>query len=63
VRPKTFLQKMTAPAHTGIAKSMGVSDAITNALRNETPLPVPDFIASELPKLAELIISGNPRAK
>jgi hypothetical protein len=54
---------MTAPAHTGIAKSMGVSDAITNALRNETPLPVPDFIASELTKLAELIISGNPRAK
>lgn len=27
------------PAHTGIAKSMGVSDAITDALRNETPLP------------------------
>ena len=27
------------PAHTGIAKSMGVSDAITDALRNETALP------------------------
>lgn len=27
------------PAHTGIAKSMGVSDEITNALRDETPLP------------------------
>lgn len=26
------------PAHTGIAKAMGVSDDITNALRNETPL-------------------------
>lgn len=27
------------PAHTGIAKSMKVDDTITNALRNETPLP------------------------
>ncbi len=27
------------PAHTGIAKSMGVDDAITDALRNKTPLP------------------------
>ena len=27
------------PAHTGVAKSMGVSDEITDALRNETPLP------------------------
>lgn len=27
------------PAHTGIAQSMGVSDAISDALRNETPLP------------------------
>jgi alkylhydroperoxidase family enzyme len=27
------------PAHTGIAKSMEVDDAITDALRNETPLP------------------------
>ncbi len=27
------------PAHTGIAKSMGVSDDISDALRDETPLP------------------------
>lgn len=27
------------PAHTGIAKMMKVSDEITNALRDETPLP------------------------
>ena len=27
------------PAHTGIAKKMGVDDAITEALRNGTPLP------------------------
>lgn len=27
------------PAHTGIAKNMKVSDDITQALRNETPLP------------------------
>ena len=27
------------PAHTGIAKNMGVDDAITEALRNETALP------------------------
>lgn len=27
------------PAHTGIAKSMNVDDSITEALRNETPLP------------------------
>jgi alkylhydroperoxidase family enzyme len=27
------------PAHTGIARGMGVSDDITDALRNETPLP------------------------
>ena len=27
------------PAHTGIAKMMKVSDDITDALRNETPLP------------------------
>lgn len=29
------------PAHTGIAKMMKVDDAITNALRDETPLPTP----------------------
>ncbi|MBV7395070.1 carboxymuconolactone decarboxylase family protein [Mameliella sediminis] len=27
------------PAHTGIAKQMGVDDAVINALRDETPLP------------------------
>lgn len=27
------------PAHTGIAKMMGIDDAISDALRNETPLP------------------------
>jgi len=27
------------PAHTWIAKDMGVSDEISDALRNETPLP------------------------
>ncbi|MDO6825030.1 carboxymuconolactone decarboxylase family protein [Marinobacter sp. 1_MG-2023] len=27
------------PAHTGIAKNMNVDDTITEALRNETPLP------------------------
>ncbi len=29
------------PAHTGIAKMMKVDDAITEALRDETPLPTP----------------------
>lgn len=29
------------PAHTGIAKQMKVSDEISNALRDETPLPNP----------------------
>ncbi len=29
------------PAHTGIAKMMKVDDAITNALRDQTPLPTP----------------------
>ncbi|MEY8827524.1 carboxymuconolactone decarboxylase family protein [Sedimentitalea sp. XS_ASV28] len=29
------------PAHTGIAKMMKVDDSITEALRNETPLPTP----------------------
>ena len=29
------------PAHSGIAKSMGVDDAVLNALRDETPLPTP----------------------
>ena len=33
------------PAHTGIAKMMKVDDAITDALRNETPLPTPELEA------------------
>jgi alkylhydroperoxidase family enzyme len=33
------------PAHTGIAKQMGVSDAVSNALRDETPLPTPKLEA------------------
>lgn len=33
------------PAHTGIAKSMKVDDAISDALRNETPLPTPKLEA------------------
>ncbi|QCO54757.1 carboxymuconolactone decarboxylase family protein [Pseudorhodobacter turbinis] len=33
------------PAHTGIAKMMKVSDDITTALRNETPLPSPKLEA------------------
>ena len=30
---------IACPPHTGIAKNMKVDDAITDALRNETPLP------------------------
>lgn len=33
------------PAHTGIAKMMKVSDEISEALRNETPLPTPKLEA------------------
>jgi alkylhydroperoxidase family enzyme len=33
------------PAHTGIAKLMNVSDEISNALRDETPLPTPKLEA------------------
>jgi len=33
------------PAHTGIAKLMKVSDEISNALRDETPLPTPKLEA------------------
>jgi alkylhydroperoxidase family enzyme len=29
----------SVPAHTGIAKAMKVSDEVSNALRDETPLP------------------------
>ncbi|WP_339949240.1 carboxymuconolactone decarboxylase family protein [uncultured Albimonas sp.] len=33
------------PAHTGIAKAMKVDDAISQALRDETPLPTPKLEA------------------
>lgn len=33
------------PAHTGIAKRMKIDDAITEALRSETPLPTPKLEA------------------
>lgn len=33
------------PAHTGIAKAVKVSDEISNALRDETPLPTPKLEA------------------
>jgi alkylhydroperoxidase family enzyme len=33
------------PAHTGIARMMKVADAVTEALRNETPLPSPKLEA------------------
>ena len=33
------------PAHTGIAKAMKVDDAITDALRDEAPLPTPKLEA------------------
>ena len=41
------------PAHTGIAKSMGVDGAITEALRNRTPLPTPrlEALRASTPKL------------
>ncbi|MEM1129930.1 MAG: carboxymuconolactone decarboxylase family protein [Pseudomonadota bacterium] len=40
------------PAHTGIAKSMGVDDAVIDALRNETPLPSPKLEALRVFTLA-----------
>ena len=40
------------PAHTGIAKSMKVDDAITDALRDETPLPT-----AKLEALRDLTLS------
>lgn len=40
------------PAHTGIAKSMGIDDAITDALRDETPLP-----SAKLEALREFTLS------
>ena len=33
------------PSHTGIAKRMGIDDAVSDALRRETPLPTPKLEA------------------
>jgi alkylhydroperoxidase family enzyme len=47
------------PAHTGIAKSMDVDDAITDALRNETPLPTDQLEALRNFTLAVVRDRGN----
>ncbi|MEM1077104.1 MAG: carboxymuconolactone decarboxylase family protein [Pseudomonadota bacterium] len=47
------------PAHTGIAKMMKVDDAITEALRNETPLPTPRLEALRVFTLAMVRNRGN----
>ncbi|GAA1346764.1 carboxymuconolactone decarboxylase family protein [Arthrobacter roseus] len=47
------------PAHTGIAKAMKVDDAITKALRNETPLPNARLEALRTFTLAMLRERGN----
>ena len=47
------------PAHTGIAKSMKVDDAITDALRNETPLPTEHLEALRTFTLAVVRNRGN----
>lgn len=47
------------PAHTGIAKSMKVDDAITEALRNETPLPSDKLEALRTFTLAMVRNRGN----
>ena len=47
------------PAHTGIAKMMGVEDAISDALRNETPLPTPRLEALRTFTLAMIRERGN----
>ncbi|MBU2956136.1 carboxymuconolactone decarboxylase family protein [Paracoccus sp. 1_MG-2023] len=48
------------PAHTGIAKAMGVSDDISNALRDETPLPNAKLEALRDFVLIMLDTRGNP---
>ena len=48
------------PAHTGIAKMMGVSDDVSNALRDETPLPNDKLEALRCFTLAMLDSRGNP---
>ncbi|MDV7202248.1 carboxymuconolactone decarboxylase family protein [Roseovarius sp. 10] len=47
------------PAHTGIAKKMKVDDAITNALRDETPLPNDRLEALRTFSLAVVRDRGN----
>ena len=47
------------PAHTGIAKRMKVSDDITTALRNETPLPTAKLEALRAFTLQVLRGRGN----
>lgn len=47
------------PAHTGIAKRMKVSDEISEALRNETPLPSAKLEALRTFTLAMLRERGN----
>lgn len=48
------------PAHTGIAKMMKVSDDITEALRNETPLPSEKLEALRTFTLQLLETRGHP---
>ena len=48
------------PAHTGIAKMMKVSDEITEALRNETPLPTARLEALRTFTLQVMQSHGNP---
>ncbi|WP_417247873.1 carboxymuconolactone decarboxylase family protein [Celeribacter sp.] len=48
------------PAHTGIAKAMKVDDAISDALRDETPLPTPKLEALRTFTLAMAESRGNP---
>lgn len=47
------------PAHTGIAKKMGVSDEISDALRDETPLPDSKLEALRTFTLAVVRKRGN----
>ena len=47
------------PAHTGIAKMMDVADDITNALRDETPLPSDKLEAPRTFTLAVMRKHGN----
>ncbi len=48
------------PAHTGIAKAMQVDDAISNALRDETPLPSEKLEALRAFTLVMLNSRGRP---